>query len=226
MATAAKMKKAASPEVLADAEKQMATTQDQEIRSLWMSSARSWTKLAILFRDFQEHERWRPLGYKSIRHWLKSIGISHGKFYGAMKVAQSLKDVPAEELAQVPQSNAYLLKQLPESKRRDPEVIHQAQTLPEQQFAKVVETLAPDSQPEVVARRTLVFPVSLWGQIDEALTMIGWQEGTEHKETQWEAMVRAARESYATHGEAHLDETLEHAYWRVKAMHDDEDDDD
>lgn len=173
----------------------MAVRQDAEIVRLWQSSCRAWTKLAVAYLDFKEHRRWEELGFRSLDAWRNDRGITRSVFYQAVSLAAKLKDLPAEALAKVPKANAYQLQRLPESKRRDPELLAKAQVETEEQFTKRVELLMPGDHHERHVRRSLSLPPSLAEQWDEAMRAAGMLLGTDAPEACVELILRRFMES-------------------------------
>lgn len=176
-------------------ETELARRQDQEIRESFIRCGRMWTKLAVTYRDFKEHSRWKLLGYPSLDAWRKTTGIKHSTFYGALALAEKLQDIPVEKLQEVPQQNAYMLKRLTPAQRRDPVLIEQAQSLPEKRFAEVVQKLAPDV--ECLQRRGFTLPVSLWDQWDFGMRGCALKGGSESTEAKIELLLRTFLESPA-----------------------------
>lgn len=117
----------------------------REIESAWKSS---WVELADLCATIRDDELWREGGYHSFGAWLQNAcPTSRSMAYMALGIRSELKEIPAEELKQIPLGNADILKNTPKQ-HRNGKVLEAAKQQPPREFIGTVIEASPDSHLE------------------------------------------------------------------------------
>lgn len=164
-----------------------------------------WGEVGLMADTVEKKELWRSRidpsdGFpcRSFGRWAHLSPYPYATLYAAKADVQALSDVPADDLAQIPQSNFRTLKQLSTAVRRDPQVLQAAKGKSEGFIAHVKEHF-PDQHVE----RDSMFKVPLsetqMADVEEALVK-AMQRGCESRsEVVWMWAVRELSE------EEHLD---------------------
>jgi hypothetical protein len=92
-----------------------------------------WGEVGLMADTVEKKELWRSRvdpadGFpcRSFARWAHLSPYPYATLYAAKADVQALSDVPADDLAQIPQGNFKTLKQLSTAVRRDPEVLQAA----------------------------------------------------------------------------------------------------
>lgn len=118
---------------------------DERAKRIEQQFKETWVDLADIMATMRDCEYWREGGFTSLHSWIISaMPCSRSWAYLALGVREDLKDIPAEELKQMPLSNAEILRKLPERARREPETIAAAQTLTPAEFLPTVAQQRPE----------------------------------------------------------------------------------
>lgn len=117
----------------------------REIESMWKST---WVELADLCTTVQENELWREGGYESFGQWLQSAcPCSRSTAYSLMGVRKELKEIPVEDLMQMPPGNAIILRDTAKQSRNG-KLLEAAKSQPPREFMVTAIHESPDSHLE------------------------------------------------------------------------------
>jgi hypothetical protein len=117
----------------------------REIEEQWKSS---WLELADLCATIRDNELWREGGYSSFGAWLQNAcPTSRSMAYLAMGIREELREIPHDELKQIPLGNADILKHTPKQ-HRNGKVLAAAKNQPPREFIGTVVRESPDSHLE------------------------------------------------------------------------------
>lgn len=102
-----------------------------------------YMQIGLLCREVESRELWR-LRSKSFDKWLRACcPFSYSTARAALHDCTELADVPADDLAQIPQSNISTLKQLSTAVRRDPKVLKAAKEEKADEFVSAIRVMHP-----------------------------------------------------------------------------------
>jgi len=122
---------------------------------------RTFVERGLIVKAVDEGELWRRVidnetgePYRSTAQWIVGeCPHSQATCFDAWGAMKRLTDVPAEELRQMPRSNVKQLSKVTSKKaKRDPEIIHAAQTQSENEFIETVNRSYPDQHLEPNAK--------------------------------------------------------------------------
>lgn len=159
---------------------------------------RSFAERGIIAREFERRKLWQYLVdphtnevFSSFSAWMACpdyIGCRRVNFE-AKRDIESMPEIPAEQLREIPKSNIKVLRQLSSHVRAEPEVLEAAKSLPQNEFLKKIEADHADQHLEV--RRLLRFSPGRSGSkiVEEA---IRWALDHDIAGTRDEALVRMA----------------------------------
>lgn len=146
-----------------------------------------WFPVADCAVSMERDKDWHLLGFTSFDHYLM-VAAPRSKSYIRLVMSHHKElsvDLSPEDLAQVRLGSAGILRQLPHSLRRDPEVQREARKAP-QDFRKSLGENHPEQRIEEIVTIKLNFPLSLWSVIsqrfeiyqltDETATMVDFIE--------------------------------------------------
>lgn len=163
---------------------------DARLRELERQYKRSFVERGFILLEVQERELWRHIvnpetgeAYSSFERWVVGAAPqSRSDCFAAMKAVRELRDVPAQELLQVPRCNVKVLQHLSPALRRKPEVIDAAKKKSERDFVAQIEKEHPEQhieskrpmnlKPERTARQT----------IDRGIEVAMWAYGVSTRE--------------------------------------------
>jgi hypothetical protein len=129
---------------------------DHRLRELEAVWKRSFVERGMILLEFEQRELWKTLGFHSLGSWLTDAAPqSRSDCYAALQAVKELRDIPRAELAEIPRCNIGTLRRLSSNIRQNPEVLTAAKTLPEREFAAMIEVNHPNQHIETT--RTLVF---------------------------------------------------------------------
>lgn len=146
-----------------------------------------WLPIAEACCAVERDKDWALLGHRSFEAWiLAAAPRSRSYLYLVIGRYKELSvDIPPDELARIPLGSAGVLRQLPSSMRRDPEVQREARKQPKE-FRESLRTSHPEQALEQIVSVKLNFPMSLWALIsqrfelyqltDETATMVDFIE--------------------------------------------------
>jgi hypothetical protein len=137
---------------------------DSEAATLISTRMREWnqterlrySQIGLMCLEVQKRRLWNyvddgGIPCRSFARWLKVCApYSYSTAYAALADVEELQDVPADDLAQIPQSNFFTFKQLSTAIRREPSVIAAAKT---QRTEAFVDTIRKDFPDQHISRR-------------------------------------------------------------------------
>lgn len=125
------------------------TELDGRVRNIEARFKATWLELSNLCIAMQDGELWREGGYDSYGQWLMNAApMSRAYAYAAVKARQALRDVPEEDLKEIPLGNAITLEQTPRN-RRNGDLIEKAKRQPPREFRETVEDEIPEAHVEL-----------------------------------------------------------------------------
>lgn len=134
---------------------------DTKARKIEEKLKSTWVELGALCIEMRNGSYWKEGGFHSFHSWLQSaLPCCRSWAYMAMNAYEELRDVPEEELKQMPLSNAEILKTLPKSRRNDPEILQVAKSRPPREFRPHVIAAVPDTHLETIAEMKFKFTKS------------------------------------------------------------------
>ena len=145
-----------------------------EVRRLYLEAGRSWVKFGVAISRFHAAETYQELGFESFKQYLEDSRFGKSQVNTAKKlVRQHSERLALEDIEPMTQANAKALVRLPESKWRDPEVIHAAQTLTEEEFIDCVKSRDGKAWQgdEHMHRMVWLLPKTLYTVITETLQL-------------------------------------------------------
>lgn len=142
-------------------DEQAAIALDGRLRALEALWRRSFVERGLILIEMKQRLLWQHLDdpttgvpYTSLERWiLTAAPQSRADCYAAMRAVEELRDVPREQLAEIPRCNVHILQALSSQVRREPEVIKAATSLSQREFVAKLEKEYPLQHIE--SRRTL-----------------------------------------------------------------------
>jgi hypothetical protein len=129
--------------------------------------------VAITVQRFQLHEyRLDPKTNRpcSFTRWIRlAAPWSYSTAFAAMRDVEELKDIPAEQLAEIPQANFPILRQLSTAVRAEPAVIEAAKTKPAAEFIEQVRKDHPEQHLETRKMLRVNMEESALAKVEEAI---------------------------------------------------------
>ena len=128
-----------------------------------------WCPIAEACVAVERDRDWALLGFHSFEAWLVNAAPrSRSYLYLVIGRYKELSiDLPPEELAQISLGSAGVLRQLPSSMRRDPEVQRQARKQPKE-FRESLRERHPGQHIETIVEVKLKFTASAWNVVSAA----------------------------------------------------------
>jgi hypothetical protein len=129
--------------------------------------------ISLTVQAYQLHEHRTDLQTGkpcSFTRWIRlAAPWGYSQAFAAMRDVEELKDIPAEHLAEIPQSNFPILRQLSTAVRVEPQVIEAAKSKTSKAFVEQIRKDYPEQHLET--RKTLRFTVdeSLAAKVEEAI---------------------------------------------------------
>lgn len=121
---------------------------DSRARQIEARTKSDWVDLADICTTMHDSQLWREGGYSSFGAWVQSAcPTSKSMAYLVMGLRAELKDIPDEELRQMPLGNASILRDTPKQ-HRNGKVLEAAKQQPPREFIGTVIHEAPDSHLE------------------------------------------------------------------------------
>jgi hypothetical protein len=169
---------------------------DARLRALEADYKRSFVERGIILIEVQERALWRSLcaldgtPYRSFEAYIcHAAPHSRSDCFAAMRAVKELRDIPREQLAEIPRSNIGLLQQLSGSVRADPEVIAAAQALPEREFREHIRSSWPGQHIEGKRRLILTLSDGDYQMACEVLDDVGAKLGLSDREGEFLALL-------------------------------------
>lgn len=167
---------------------------DRRMRLLDSQYKTNFVDRGLLLEEFERDQLWKFLydpftqaNYESFNRWLQDAAPwSERDCRYALGAVKQLKDVPADDLRQMPRVNVEVMKSLSSSVRTQPEVIQAAKTLPEQQFIEQIQKTHPDQHVE--PRKAIRLVKSASEVVERAIRLAMAVEGIESRDEALEAI--------------------------------------
>ena len=106
----------------------------------------------------------------SFSRWIKlACPWGYATAFAAMRDVETLADIPAEHLAEIPQSNFPILKQLSTAVRAEPEVIQGAKEKSSEEFTEQIRQDYPEQHLEVTKVLRIKLEESALAIVEEAI---------------------------------------------------------
>ena len=122
---------------------------DAQARSIEKIFKSSWLELADICISMRDGQYWREGGFTSYNSWLLSAcPCSRSWAYMAVGAREELKEIPIEDLREMPLGNAETLKLLPRSLRSDPEILEAAKSTTPREFVSRATSVAANTHIE------------------------------------------------------------------------------
>jgi hypothetical protein len=148
--------------------KERAESRDNYVRVFDQQWA-DWSSIAKVCVDMDRDRDWEILGFASFNQYLVTAAPrSRSYLYLVIGRYRELSpDIPDEELAQIPLSNASVLKQLSPEVRRESKIGRAAKGKPAE-FREFVAREYPQQHVEPLVEQRLRFTLSAWQRIEAA----------------------------------------------------------
>ncbi len=144
---------------------------DARAREIEAITKGTWLELADLCTTMRDNELWREGGYHSFHAWLKSAcPTARSTAYAAIGNREELKDIPDEDLKQIPPGNAGILAGVPK-KHRNGKILKAAKIQTPREFTATVIREAPEAHIEQKIKHSFNFTSSQSKVLQAALHM-------------------------------------------------------
>ena len=156
-----------------DLKLQLALTHDERMKELERQTLSNWVEMAEIAIVVRDNNEAPLLGYESWTDWLKfAAPQSESAVHQSIRILGQLeKDIPREELRQMPKGNAKVLPYMDQADRRDPKWIKNAKTMKPKKFVEEIQKKRPGLHIEKMAPRKYGFSISQSEIIDGAIAM-------------------------------------------------------
>jgi hypothetical protein len=122
-----------------------------ELRRFDIDERLRYVRIGLMCQTVQKRMLWQArtdpeTGYpcRSFNRWMRAAcPYAYGTAFQALKDVEALADVPAAELAQIPQANIPAVRQLSSRVRKDPEVLAAAKTQNSDEFVSYIQAHHP-----------------------------------------------------------------------------------
>lgn len=169
---------------------------DERLRFLEKQYKRNFVERGFILLEVEERELWKHLCdtdtgevYSSFERWVVSAAShSRSDCFESLRAVKQLRDVPREQLLNIPRKNIAVLSQLSPRVRRSPEVIAKAQTATKKEFIGHIQEKHPDQHVEHETKVTTHPTVTQKAVIDEARKVAAWVNGCIGRESCDEAI--------------------------------------
>jgi hypothetical protein len=186
---------------------------DGRMRELERQYKRSFVERGLILLEVEQRELWKHLidsetkeAFASMERWIVNAAThSRSDCFAALRAVKDLRDVPTEELLNMPRCNVGLLQSLSTAVRKKPEVIKAAQEMTAKEFTATIEQHFPDQAIEQKQSMHLSPKKSERNVIDHAIDIAMELEGCTSREEAMEAICV----SYTQDNEALYQERLQ-----------------
>jgi hypothetical protein len=174
---------------------------DGQFRAVVDIVEHGWLKMGQIAKAFQEHpELWQSLGYHTFTEWKESAapgGYSLRALDYSLHLVTVLADVPADELQQISQANAFVLADgiKSSSVRLEPEVLEAAKKLGKKEFVAKIQASYPQQHVEQDQVLTFHLPEDEYSVVIAVLDYIGKKCDIADRSGQLEQLVEDWRQS-------------------------------
>lgn len=149
----------------------LAKFRDNRVRELERQQISTWSEMAELCTLVEQQGDWKILGFDSYGQWLVDAAPqSRSTIYAARGILSELKEIPQEELRQIPPGNAKVLAKVPKAKRTK-SMLQKAKEQRPAAFTAHVQEKHPELHIETLVPRKYKFEASQSTIIDAAMLM-------------------------------------------------------
>lgn len=172
----------------AEARREEAKRHFEAIKSAGVTNSRSSLSIGFHARILKEKNLWGMLGFRDEDETREASGVGSSTWYSTIAIAESFKGVPEEQFTLMKLSNANAARDLPDSKRVDPEWIRRAIELSMKEFQKLLEeelygkAKRSDSVEQVTTMKMAV-PASQKKVIEKRVEAFAEKHGMDPKDT-------------------------------------------
>lgn len=170
---------------------------DRHVRWMEQRDKRQFVEWGHCFLMVEQRELWKHLSdasgvpYRGFDAWVMSAApYGRATAYEALGAIKALREIPMEQLAQVPRSNIKVLKMLP-TRQIDGEILAAAKSQSEKQFRRTARTRFPDSHIEMTEPMKLKPESSQREIIDFGLEVAQYVFHTSNREQSLESIIVA-----------------------------------
>lgn len=169
---------------------------DERLRALETSYKRNFVERGFILLEMEERQLWKHLTdpetgakYTSFERWVVTAAThSRSDCFESLRAVKELRDIPREQLLEIPRKNIGVLSQLSSQVRKDPEIITAAQTASKRDFVTHIQEKHPDQHVEHESKLTVHPSTSAREVIDQALAVTAWLFGCAGREACFEGM--------------------------------------
>lgn len=169
---------------------------DERLRALETNFKRNFVERGFILLEMEERTLWKFLidpdtgsPYTSFERWVVTAAThSRSDCFESLRAVKELRDVPREQLLEIPRKNIGVLSQLSSQVRKDPEIITAAQTASKKEFIGHIQAKHPDQHVEHETKLTAHPSTSAREVIDQALEVTAWLFGCAGRESALEGM--------------------------------------
>jgi hypothetical protein len=163
-------------------DEEAASVLDGRIRSLERAYKRSFVERGLCLLEMEQRELWAIVDggqYQSLNEYICSAAThSRADCFAALRAVKELREVPVDQLLDMPRCNVQTLVGLSSEVRRQPEVVKAAQVMSGKDFIRTIENGHANQHIESKVTKTLHFESSAWKIIEEALERAKAVEGS------------------------------------------------
>lgn len=169
---------------------------DERLRALETNYKRNFVERGFILMEVEERQLWKYLAdpetnapYTSFERWVVTAAThSRSDCFESLRAVKELRDVPREQLLEIPRKNIGVLSQLSTKVRKDPTIIAAAQTASKKEFIGHIQAKHPDQHVEQETKLTAHPSKSARDVIDTALEVCAWLFGCAGRESALEFM--------------------------------------
>jgi hypothetical protein len=164
---------------------------DDRLRFLERQYKRNFVERGFILLEMEERQLWKCLidsetgdEFQSFeRYIVTAASHSRADCFESLRAVKELRDIPREQLMNIPRKNIGILSQLSTKVRRDPDVIAAAQTATKADFIGHIQENHPDQAIEQETKLTAHPTKSAREVIDMALEVAVWLCGCNGRES-------------------------------------------
>lgn len=169
---------------------------DERLRFLESQYKRNFVERGFILLEVEERQLWLHLtdpdtgsAYSSFERWVVTAAShSRSDCFESLRAVKALRDVPREQLLNVPRKNISVLMQLSPKVRKNPEIIKKAQMAAKSEFIGLIQEKHPDQHVEHETKVTTHPTVTQKAVIDDARVIAQWVYGCTGREAADEAI--------------------------------------
>lgn len=169
---------------------------DARLRFLESMYKRNFVERGFILVEVEERQLWKHLCdldtgevYTSFeRYVVTAASHSRADCFESMRAVKELRDVPREQLMNIPRKNIGVLSQLSTKARKDPQIIKAAQTGSKKEFIAQIQSAYPDQHVEQETKITAHPTKTQAETINTAIEIAAWAYGVNGRESALEAI--------------------------------------